>query len=197
MWPFYHPSSNSLRVAKKILHGETEKRCLGKPGDVFQTSPTCCSSKSWDKFSSKSRFASITGSNFQIRCLDRKCLETYSTEKSFTKEITAKKPKDEVKWGSSCISAQTTSSEKLREPSLTLTALWERNAKSKPSNAIFLIKNMGLGQSAVPSLSNLSAFLDSTNHDLLLIHLRPDKRRKNCTDPCFGEITTQGVPGII
>lgn len=56
---------------------------------------------------------------------------------------------------------------------------------------------MGLGQSAVPSLSNLSALLDNTNHDLLLIHLTPDKRRKNCTDPSFGEIVTQRVPGII
>lgn len=75
------------RDAKKIRLGETEKRHLdGKPRDVFQTtSPTWCSSKSYDKFSSKISFASITDSNFQIRCLDREYLETHKIEKSFTK----------------------------------------------------------------------------------------------------------------
>lgn len=56
---------------------------------------------------------------------------------------------------------------------------------------------MVLRQSAVPSLSNLSAVLDTTNHYLLLIHLRPGKRRKNCTDPSCGEITTQRVADVI
>lgn len=56
---------------------------------------------------------------------------------------------------------------------------------------------MGLGQSAALSLSDLSAVLDNTNHDVLLIHLRPDKRRKNCTTPSFGEIVTQRVPNVI
>lgn len=81
------------REAKKILHGEIEKRCLhGKPRDVFPTS-MCCSSKSCDKFSSKTTFASITGSNFQIRCLGRECMETHSTEKSFTKRSLIQNPK--------------------------------------------------------------------------------------------------------
>lgn len=49
----------------------------------------------------------------------------------------------------------------------------------KPNNIFFFLdKNMVQGQSAVPSLSNLSASLDNTNHDLQLIHLRPDKKKK-------------------
>lgn len=75
------------RDAKKICLDETEKRHLdGKPRVVVQmTSPTWSSSKSYDIFSSKTSFASITDSNFQTRCLDRECLETHKTEKSFTK----------------------------------------------------------------------------------------------------------------
>lgn len=77
---------HDLSIIHFQIHRERQRKdVLMVSLGMFQTSPTCCSSKSYDQFSSKTTFANITGSNFPIRCLERESLEIHSTEKSFTK----------------------------------------------------------------------------------------------------------------
>lgn len=78
IWSSHHPFLDAQAYSNKTLNGETGKRHLnGKPRDVFQSIIHAAAARAVINFLVKTLYASITSSNFQIRCLDRECVKTH------------------------------------------------------------------------------------------------------------------------